>query len=78
MSAYKENEDLINVGAYVKGTNVNVDKALVINEKILEMLKQEQGMAEHHSIEALYDQMVDLAKTAERAVNPEAFDDEAS
>lgn len=76
LSAYKENEDLINVGAYVKGTNEKVDKALVINDQLLDLLRQEQGLAEHLSIEALYDRMVELAKAAERAINPAAFEEE--
>lgn len=80
LAAYKNNEDLITVGAYVKGSNKDVDKALVIHEFILDMLKQEQGLAVHLSIEELYDKMVELAREAERAINPEAFneDEEAS
>lgn len=76
LAAYNENEDLINVGAYVKGTNEKVDKALVINEYLLDLLRQEQGISEHLKIDELYDRMVELAKTAERAINPAAFEGE--
>ena len=65
MSAYKQNEDLINVGAYAKGMNVKVDKAVLIIDDIMALLKQYQGMSDHQSIDDLYDQMVDLARKAE-------------
>jgi len=41
MAVYKESEDLINIGAYKRGTNRNIDKAIDIKEDIDNMLKQE-------------------------------------
>lgn len=72
MASYKDNEDLINVGAYAKGSNVKVDKALAIYDDLMSLLKQEQGMSEHFLIEDLYDRMVELARHAENIVNPPA------
>lgn len=71
MAAYRDNEDLINVGAYVRGSNPIVDKALVIYNDIMALLRQEQGMSDFLSIEELYDQMVELARKAEASVNPD-------
>lgn len=71
MAAYRDNEDLINVGAYAKGSNVKVDKALVIYDDLLDLLKQVQGMNKSLKIAEIYDLMVDLARKAEYALNPE-------
>ncbi len=68
-ASYKKVEDLINVGAYVKGSNPKVDKAIVIHEDFIELLRQ--GEDEASEIEVIYDRMVELARKAEREVNPE-------
>lgn len=65
MAAYKANEDLINVGAYAKGSNPKVDKALIIYEDLMNLLRQNHGMTEFLTIETLYDRMVDIARKAE-------------
>jgi len=65
MASYKANEDLINVGAYAKGSNVKVDKAIIIYDDILNLLRQNQGMTEFLSIDALFDKMVEIARKAE-------------
>ncbi len=44
MAHYRESEDLINIGAYVKGTNPKVDRAIGKNELINTFLRQ--GMTE--------------------------------
>jgi flagellum-specific ATP synthase len=41
LAAYRDSEDLINIGAYVKGSNKRVDTAIMQNENILNFLKQE-------------------------------------
>lgn len=41
LSVYREAEDLINIGAYVKGNNPSIDEALKYIDKIQEFLKQE-------------------------------------
>lgn len=65
MASYQENEDLINVGAYAPGSNPKVDKAMLIHEDIVNLLKQMQGMGEPFSPEELFDHMVELARKAE-------------
>ncbi|MBT3983439.1 MAG: FliI/YscN family ATPase [Bacteriovoracaceae bacterium] len=71
LASYNEAEDLINVGAYVRGTNPKVDKAMIIYDDLIQLLRQDIGECE--SIESLYDQMVELARKAEMAVNPDLF-----
>ncbi|MDA9792949.1 FliI/YscN family ATPase [Bacteriovoracaceae bacterium] len=68
-AAYKEQEDLINVGAYANGTNAKVDKALVIHDELINLLRQE--MDESASIDDLFDRMVEIARKAEMQINPE-------
>ncbi|MGE5628561.1 MAG: flagellar protein export ATPase FliI [Solirubrobacterales bacterium] len=57
LSIYRDSEDLINIGAYVKGTNQKLDDAIKYNDKINSFLKQ--GMEEHstfnESVEMLND-----------------------
>ena len=65
LSAYRENEDMILAGAYAKGSNEKVDKAIVIYDDFMNLMKQEQDMHESMSIEELYDKMVELARKAE-------------
>lgn len=65
MASYKANEDLINVGAYAKGSNPKVDKALLVYDDLMSLLKQNQGMTEFLTIETLYDRMVEIARKAE-------------
>jgi flagellum-specific ATP synthase len=68
LASYKEAEDLISVGAYAKGTNPKVDKALVVYGDMVNLLQQR--MEESTSIEDLYDQMVEIARRAETEVDP--------
>lgn len=41
LATYKESEDLINIGAYVSGSNPKIDTAIKHNEKIIDFLKQD-------------------------------------
>ncbi len=49
ISTYRESEDLINIGAYVRGANPIIDEALMKMPKINEFLKQQ--IEEHSSFE---------------------------
>lgn len=49
LATYKNSEDLINIGAYVKGSNKKIDLAVQYNEEITSYLKQ--GMKEHTTFE---------------------------
>lgn len=76
LAAYRDNEDLINVGAYARGSNVRVDKAIVIYEDLMNMLKQMQGLSTPLGLDELYDRMVELARKAEESVNPTKIEDD--
>ncbi|MCY4644738.1 MAG: FliI/YscN family ATPase [Bacteriovoracales bacterium] len=60
---YRENEDLIKIGAYVKGTNEKIDKAISIYDDMIELLKQRIDYSKDP--DDLYDQMVEMARKAE-------------
>ncbi|WP_139904185.1 flagellar protein export ATPase FliI [Clostridium thermarum] len=49
LATYRDSEDLINIGAYVKGANPKIDKAVQYNETINKFLRQ--GIREHSSFE---------------------------
>lgn len=72
MSAYRDSEDLINVGAYAKGTNPKVDKAIAINDELTELLRQR--VEDAGSLDEVFDRMVDIARRAEAAVDPSFLD----
>ncbi len=40
-ATYKESEDMINIGAYTKGSNQKIDFAISVNEQIKDYLKQD-------------------------------------
>lgn len=67
LAAYRSNEDLINVGAYAKGSNPKVDKALLVYEDIMSLLRQ--PIEESSTVEDVYDRMVEIAKLAEEGAN---------
>jgi flagellum-specific ATP synthase len=41
MATYKEAEDLVNIGAYLSGSNAKIDYAIEMREPLLEFLKQD-------------------------------------
>lgn len=63
LAAYKESEDLITVGAYARGSNAKVDKAIMIYDDLTNLLRQQ--VEESFSIEELFDRMIDIARKAE-------------
>jgi flagellar biosynthesis/type III secretory pathway ATPase len=40
IAAYRENEDLIQIGAYASGTNPRVDAAIALNGPLTQFLRQ--------------------------------------
>jgi flagellum-specific ATP synthase len=68
LAAYKESEDLITVGAYARGSNSKVDKAIVIYDDLIKLLRQQ--VEEAFSIDELFDRMIEIANKAEKAVDP--------
>jgi flagellum-specific ATP synthase len=68
MATYKQNEDLIAVGAYARGSNIKIDKAIAINQDITNLLRQD--ISEYQAMDVLFDQMVEIARKAEREVDP--------
>lgn len=63
LAAYKESEDLITVGAYARGSNIKVDKAIMIYDDLINLLRQQ--VEESFTIEELFDRMIDIARKAE-------------
>ena len=41
IAVYREAEDLINIGAYAKGSNPKIDFAISVNDKVNNYLKQD-------------------------------------
>lgn len=68
LASYKESEDLITVGAYARGSNPKVDKAIVIYEDLTNLLRQQ--VEESYTIEELFDRMLEIARKAEKAMDP--------
>ena len=69
-SLYEQNRDLINVGAYQKGSNSQIDNAIAMQSKIATFMKQ--GMNEAVNIQASQQQLLQLTATAKTAVNEKA------
>lgn len=68
MAAYKQSEDLITVGAYARGSNNKVDKAIAVIDDLNALLRQD--VTEKLTINELFDLMLEIARKAERAVDP--------
>ncbi len=60
LATYREAEDLINIGAYVRGSNPKIDKALQMIERIMGFLKQD--MKEKAEFEDSVNRLIELAK----------------
>ena len=60
MANYAKNEDLINIGAYAKGTDPDVDKAIIMHDKIEAYLIQSTD--EKTDFEITKNELINLAK----------------
>jgi flagellum-specific ATP synthase len=68
LASYKESEDLITVGAYSRGSNPKIDKAIAVYDDLVNLLRQQ--VEESFTIEEVFDRMLDIARKAETAVDP--------
>lgn len=60
MATYQQSEDLINLGAYVAGSNPRLDRAIKLRHPLLEFLRQPGQLAE--SVESTLHHLHELAK----------------
>lgn len=60
MAIYRDSEDLINIGAYVKGSNEKIDYAIEVIGSIIGFI--EQGTHDNFTFEAVLDQMFGVLK----------------
>ena len=60
MASYAKNEDLINIGAYAKGSDPMTDKAIALNEKINAYLTQ--GANDKADYEIAKNELINLSK----------------
>jgi flagellum-specific ATP synthase len=58
MAVYRDAEDLINIGAYVKGSNEKIDYAIEVYDKIISFI--EQGTHEKLTFEETINMMFGL------------------
>jgi flagellum-specific ATP synthase len=65
LATYREVEDLVQIGAYAKGSNVEADVAIEYQRAINEMLRQGKDDAE--AFEKAYPRFVKLAKETTEA-----------
>jgi flagellum-specific ATP synthase len=68
LASYSESIDLINVGAYVKGSNPKVDMAIFLYEKFMNLMKQDVDFYQSFTIAELYGKLENLLFEAESAV----------
>ena len=63
LSTYLNSEDLINIGAYKRGSSMEIDEAIQYHPEIISFLKQEtdENISRAESIHSL----IELAKTGE-------------
>ncbi|MFI4875504.1 MAG: FliI/YscN family ATPase [Blastopirellula sp. JB062] len=70
MSTYRENEDLINIGAYRQGTNPQIDLAIRMRNEIDQFLRQ--AMDEKSSVAEAQQQLLQLAAKCGAKPTPNA------
>jgi len=74
MAVYAEAEDLINVGAYVRGTNPEIDEAIALMPTIRDFLRQD--IAEKAPLEDTRTRVLEISGALKKAENEEAEEDE--
>ncbi|MCX7879663.1 MAG: flagellar protein export ATPase FliI [Ignavibacteria bacterium] len=62
LATYRNSEDLINVGAYQRGTNLKIDKAIAMHDTLSSFLKQD--IDETHSFENTIRNLIEITSKA--------------
>ena len=70
LSAYRDHEDLISIGAYRQGANPTVDAAIVMRDEINRFLRQ--AIHDRSSVESAATEVVKLAQRCQAARKPAA------
>lgn len=60
MALYRKNEDIVNLGAYTRGANARIDASIVVNERVMQFLKQ--GYLETFARRDSYAQLAKLVR----------------
>jgi flagellum-specific ATP synthase len=68
LAAYQDSIDLINVGAYVKGSSPKVDIAVYLYEEFMTLMKQDVDFYQSFSINELYEKLEKIISKAENVV----------
>lgn len=68
LAAYQDSIDLINVGAYVKGSSIKVDIAVQLFDQFMGLMKQDVDFYQSYSIDELFEKLEIILNKAENAV----------
>lgn len=69
LATYRDAEDLINIGAYSRGTNPTIDRAIDMHDDITAFLKQ--GMFEKAEFKTTVDRLLEVVQTPQEATEEE-------
>lgn len=58
LSVYEESEDLINIGAYARGSNPKIDEAILLHEDMINYIQQ--GVNESYNFEDTYEMLKNI------------------
>lgn len=70
LAAYRDQEDAINLGAYSRGANASVDKAIAMMDRINSFLKQ--GIREVEDISSIREKLISLFSEERKPVRTES------
>jgi flagellum-specific ATP synthase len=60
LATYEKNADLINIGAYIKGSDIKIDRAIRLNEEINDFLRQ--PVSEKADFTEIINKLVEISK----------------
>lgn len=61
LATYEKNVDLINIGAYIKGTDPKIDRAIRLNEEINSFLKQSVAVSDKAAFADTINKLVEIS-----------------